>query len=117
VLPLIYFFVISFWRVVLFKLKPDFTFANYGQVYDQHTATLVFTLRLAFIVAGLTTVFGFIYAYLIRLKAGRWGPALLFIALITLFGGYLMKIYSWMTLLGEDGVINSALRGVGLIDH
>ena len=33
VLPLIYFFVISFWRVVLFKLKPDFTFVNYGQVY------------------------------------------------------------------------------------
>ena len=34
VLPLIYFFVISFWRVLLFKLKPDFAFVNYGQVYD-----------------------------------------------------------------------------------
>ena len=73
VLPLLYFFVISFWRVLLFKLKPDFTFVNYGQVYDQHSATLAFTLGLAFIVAALTTALGFIYAYLIRFKAGPGG--------------------------------------------
>ncbi len=117
VLPLLYFFVISFWRVLLFKLKPDFTFVNYGQVYDQHSATLVFTLGLAFIVAALTTALGFIYAYLIRFKAGRWGPTLLFIALITLFGGYLMKIYSWMTILGIKGVLNTALLALGVIDE
>jgi len=117
VLPLLYFFVISFWRVLLFKLKPDFTFVNYGQVYDQHSATLAFTLGLAFIVAALTTALGFIYAYLIRFKAGRWGPALLFIALITLFGGYLMKIYSWMTILGIKGVLNTALLALGVIDE
>ena len=117
VLPLLYFLVISFWRVLLFKLKPDFTFVNYGQVYDQHSATLAFTLGLAFIVAALTTALGFIYAYLIRFKAGRWGPALLFIALITLFGGYLMKIYSWMTILGIKGVLNTALLALGVIDE
>jgi len=117
VLPLLYFFVISFWRVLLFKLKPDVTFVNYGQVYDQHSATLVFTLGLAFIVAALTTALGFIYAYLIRFKAGRWGPTLLFIALITLFGGYLMKIYSWMTILGIKGVLNTALLALGAIDE
>ncbi len=113
--PLIYFFVISFWRVLLFKLKPDFTFVNYGQTFDQHSATLAFTLGLAFVVAALTTALGFVYAYLIRFKAGRWGPALLFIALITLFGGYLMKIYSWMTILGITGVLNAALLALG--DH
>jgi spermidine/putrescine transport system permease protein len=115
--PLLYFFVISFWRVLLFKLKPDFTFVNYGQVYDQHAATLAFTLGLAFVVATVTTALGFIYAYLIRFKAGRWGPTLLFVALITMFGGYLMKIYSWMTILGIKGVLNTALLAVGVIDE
>jgi spermidine/putrescine transport system permease protein len=117
VLPLLYFFVISFWRVLLFKLKPDFSFLNYGQTFDQHAATLAFTLGLAFVVAALTTALGFVYAYLIRFKAGRWGPALLFIALITLFGGYLMKIYSWMTILGITGVLNTALLALGVIDE
>jgi spermidine/putrescine transport system permease protein len=117
VLPLIYFLVISFWRVRLFKLKPDFTFVNYLQVFELHLPTLIFTLSLAFLVAVLTTALGFTYAYLIRFKAGRWGPTLLFIALITLFGGYLMKIYAWMTILGITGVLNTALRALGLIDE
>jgi spermidine/putrescine transport system permease protein len=114
--PLLYFFVISFWRVLLFKLKPDFSLVNYWQTFDQHAATLAFTLGLALVVAALTTALGFVYAYLIRFKAGRWGPALLFIALITLFGGYLMKIYSWMTILGITGVLNTALLALGVID-
>jgi spermidine/putrescine transport system permease protein len=117
VLPLAYFFVISFWRKVLFAMRPDFTFVNYGQVYDQHLATLAFTLALAFIVAVLTTALGFVYAYIVRFKAGRWGPALLFISLITMFGGYLVKIYAWMTILGIKGVLNSALLALGLIEE
>jgi len=117
VLPLAYFFVISFWRKVLFAMRPDFTFVNYGQVYDQHLATLAFTLALAFIVAVLTTTLGFVYAYIVRFKAGRWGPALLFISLITMFGGYLVKIYAWMTILGIKGVLNTALLALGVIDE
>jgi spermidine/putrescine transport system permease protein len=117
VLPLAYFLVISFWRVQLFKLKPDFSFVNYLQVFELHLPTLVFTLWLAFVIALLTTALGFFYAYLIRFKAGRWGATLLFVALITLFGGYLMKIYAWMTILGITGVLNTALRTLGIIDE
>src|SRR6478672_3995115 len=61
VVPLAYFFVISFWRKVMFAIRPDFTFVNYGQVFDQNSATLAFTLGLAFVVAALTTALGFIY--------------------------------------------------------
>jgi spermidine/putrescine transport system permease protein len=117
ILPLAYFLVISFWRVVLFKLKPDFTIANYLQVFELHLPTLLFTLGLALVIAVVTTCLGFVYAYLIRFKAGRFGPMLLFVALITLFGGYLMKIYSWMTILGITGVLNTALKALGLISE
>jgi spermidine/putrescine transport system permease protein len=117
ILPLAYFLVISFWRVVLFKLKPDFTIANYLQVFELHLPTLLFTLGLALVIAVVTTCLGFVYAYLIRFKAGRFGPVLLFVALITLFGGYLMKIYSWMTILGITGVLNTALKALGLISE
>jgi spermidine/putrescine transport system permease protein len=117
VLPLVYFLVISFWRVVLFKPRPDFTFANYLQAFDLHLPTLLFTLGLSLLIAVMTTALGFVYAYLVRFKAGRWGPTLLFVALITLFGGYLMKIYSWMTILGIKGVLNTALLALGIIDE
>jgi spermidine/putrescine transport system permease protein len=102
---------------VLLKLKPDFTIANYLQVFELHLPTLLFTLGLALVIAVVTTCLGFVYAYLIRFKAGRFGPVLLFVALITLFGGYLMKIYSWMTILGITGVLNTALKALGLISE
>ncbi len=51
----------------------------------------------------------------LALRAPQWAQALLFIVLITLFGGYLMKIYAWKTILGNEGVLNSALTALGLI--
>ena len=113
----VYFFVMSFWTVKLFRPVPNFTAANYVKTAGTYWKSALSTLAIAFAIALTATLLGLLYAWLIRFKAGRWGPALLFIALITLFGGYLMKIYAWKTLLGEDGVINSALQGLGLIDH
>ncbi len=117
VAPLSYFFVMSFWRVRLFKLTKDFSFDNYVNVYEEYFGPAVFTFVIALIIALLTTTIAFAFAYLIRFKAGRFGPPLLFIALITLFGGYLVKIYAWKTILGTYGILNSGLVTVGIIDE
>jgi ABC-type Fe3+ transport system permease subunit len=37
--------------------------------------------------------------------------------LLTLFGGYLVKIYAWKAILGREGILNSALQTIGLIDE
>jgi spermidine/putrescine transport system permease protein len=110
-----YFFVMSFWKVRLFRPVPDFSFANYHKTVETFYQSALTTLAIAFVIALAATSLGFLYAWLIRFKAGRLGPALLFISLVTLFGGYLMKIYAWKTLLGGDGVINTALASIGLI--
>ena len=113
--PFVYFFILSFWQVKLLRLSSELTTKNYVEAYDRSAGILVDTIELAAIVALLTTALGFVYAYIIRFKAGRWGPALLLIALVTLFGGYLMKIYAWKTILGNEGVINSGLQSLGII--
>ena len=112
----IFYFIISFWVVKVYKLRPDFTFANYVKAASQQWSVLLFTLELALIIGIATTILGFIFAYIVRFKAGRYGPLLLFTAIITLFGGYLMKIYAWKTILGNEGVLNTALLSLGLID-
>ncbi len=116
-LPIAYFFVISFWRVRLYKLTSDFSFQNYITTYEEYFHAAVFTFAIALIIAVLTTGFAFAFAYLIRFKAGRFGPLLLFIALITMFGGYLVKIYAWKTILGKQGILNTGLIGLGVIDE
>ena len=76
---------------------------------------MVFTVGLATATALLTTILGFVFSFLARFRAGNWAQVLLFIVLITLFGGYLMKIYAWKTILGNEGVLNTALMALGLI--
>jgi spermidine/putrescine transport system permease protein len=36
---------------------------------------------------------------------------------ISMMGSYLVRMYSWRTLLGENGIINSLLESLGLISH
>ncbi len=117
VLPASYFFVVSFWRVRSYQLTPDFTFDNYAEVGPSYGPTLLTTLLLAAIIAAIVTVAGFAFAYLCRFKAGRFAPVLLAIALLTLFGGYLTKIYMWRTILGSNGILNTSLLSLGLIDE
>lgn len=114
--PFVYFFVISFWIVDFFELTPAATIANYREFYEKYVPISIYTVALSTATAALTVTIGFVYAFIARFKLPRWADVLLFTVLITMFGGYLMKIYAWKTILGNEGVLNSALIAVGIID-
>ena len=116
VAPLIYFFVISFWTVRARVMRPDFSSRNYVEAASEYHDVLAYTLAISGIIALATTVLAFLFAYAIRFKLGRFANLFLFVTLVTLFGGYLVKIYAWKSILGTDGVLNKALLALGLID-
>ena len=115
VAPMAFFVVVSFWQVEYFELSTEPTIANYRDVFANYWHVMSFTVVVATATALLTTVLGFVFSFLARFRAGEWAQVLLFIVLITLFGGYLMKIYAWKTILGNEGVLNSALMAAGII--
>ncbi len=56
-------------------------------------------------------------AYVIAFKAGKWElPLLLFLVLADELNP-MVRIYAWRMLLGREGLINSALTGIGIIDQ
>jgi spermidine/putrescine transport system permease protein len=116
-LPMSYFFVVSFWQLRSYKLVPDITFSNYAEVVDEYLWSAVFTLIISFLIAILTSIVGFMIAYYVRFKSHRYGSTILLIVFVTLFGGYLVKIYSWKTILGTQGILNTALVASGVIDE
>lgn len=116
-IPLASFFVFSFWSVRTRIMRPDFTAKNYIAAFSEYWDVLAITLGTAFAIAAVTTVIAYLFAYAIRFRAGRWGDALLFVTLIALFGGYLVKIYAWKSILGRDGIINSLLLWARVIDE
>ncbi|MDE1173158.1 MAG: ABC transporter permease [Parvibaculaceae bacterium] len=117
VAPLSLFLVESFWKATLFRVVPAFSGVNYIKVYTDYRDVLGRTLMIGLSVATITTVFAFFFSYAVRFVLKRSGEIVLLIALMTMFGGYLVKIYSWRTILGLDGILNSALLASGLISQ
>lgn len=117
VAPFVYFFALSFWRVHMYQLSPDFDFINYAKALTRYVSIYQLTFSVALAVALTCVVLAVLYAGVVRFKAGAWATILIFIPLMTLFGGYLVKIYAWKTILGINGILNGALRGLGFIDE
>lgn len=115
--PLIFFFVVSFWRKDDADLVADVTLSNYVTVFAEYARPLLFTFGMAVLIAVITTVLAFCLAYVIRFKAGRYSLTLLFLVLVTLFGGYLAKVYVWKTILGQTGILTTALMALGIISE
>ncbi len=115
--PLASFFVFSFWSVRTRIMRPDLTLKNYVATFTEYGDVLIITLGIAFIIACTTTLLAFAFAFSIRFRAGRFGDMLLFVTLIAIFGGYLVKIYAWKSILGRDGIINGLLLWTGIIDE
>lgn len=97
-------------------MRPDLTLKNYAATFTDYGDVLITTLGIAFIIACTTTLLAFVFAFAIRFRAGRFGDMLLFVTLIAIFGGYLVKIYAWKSILGRDGIINGLLLWTGVID-
>ncbi|HWA50538.1 MAG TPA: ABC transporter permease [Dongiaceae bacterium] len=117
VAPLLYFLVISFWSVKARIMRPDFILKNYIATWVDYYDAMGSTLAIALAIGALTTLLAFGFAYAIRFKCGRFEGPLLFLALITLFGGYLVKIYAWKSILGREGILNQFLLWTGVIDE
>jgi spermidine/putrescine transport system permease protein len=115
--PIVLLFIVSFWSVKNFKLQPDVSLGAWQRFITVYGDLTLYTLLVGLLVGLLCTVLGFVFAYAARFKAGRFGDLLLVATLITLFGGYLVKIYAWKSILGADGLLNQALMALGLTDQ
>jgi spermidine/putrescine transport system permease protein len=119
VVPLCYIVVISFLeRGEYFGVTNVFTFQNYVKMLDPMYG-LVF--RDAFIVALLTTVCTLLVAYpfsyaMARLKA-KWRGLVMILLMAPFWLNSLIRLNGVMTLLRKNGIINSILMGMGIIEE
>ncbi len=93
--------------------------ANYGQVIEgtQYQRVLARSAGVAALVAALTVLLAYPAAYFIAFHVT--GNKMTWLILITLpfWTSYLLRVFAWKLILGFNGVINSALVFLGLIDE
>lgn len=73
------------------------------------------TLVLGAVVSALTVVLAYPLALFLSRTESRWRGVLLVLATAPMLVSAVVRTYGWMVLLGNQGVINSALRSLGLI--
>jgi spermidine/putrescine transport system permease protein len=118
-LPLAALFAYSFFTQVRYDVVPGFTLDNYATSLGSPLirAIVIRTVVIGFVTAAITVPIAYVLAYVMRFVFTSRGRLLLDIVLISLFSGYLVRIYAWRTILGRNGILNAALLEVGLIDE
>jgi putative spermidine/putrescine transport system permease protein len=112
-------FISSFWSVNSFTQEIEHIWGldNYRTIFES-SAYRTIALRTIGIAAAVTmadAILAFPLAYFMaRLASGR-SRTLLFVAvLLPLWSSYLIRVYIWRLILGNSGVLNWAMKGIGL---
>lgn len=100
---------------------PDFQLGNYlALVQDsQYYDVLLRSLKIALAVSAVAFLLSYPLAYFLAFKV-RSERLRLFIYIATivpLWVSYLLRAYTWKTILGSEGILNSFLMWVGIIDQ
>ncbi|MEE2952614.1 MAG: ABC transporter permease [Pseudomonadota bacterium] len=128
VLPLVATFIVSFWNYTEYSIEPAFVTTNYTDVFYgcfsggsalcTTFATYLSTLKFVAIVWAATLGIGFTVAYFLAFHV-RTLPmqiTLFMICTIPFWTSNVIRMISWIPLLGRNGLVNESLVSAGLID-
>jgi len=102
------------------SLEPGgFTLANFAALMKPlYAQVFLDTVWICFLTALFTLVLGYPLAYaLVRARNAALKSAILVIAVTPLFLGEVVRTYSWIVVLGNNGFLNAALLKSGLIEQ
>jgi spermidine/putrescine transport system permease protein len=119
VLPTIVFFVYSFLVSRNYRVEWAFTLENYLKALTTRVYWIALgnSLSIGLIVASVTTLVSYPFAYFLTYRMRRGRNIVLFLVVVSLLGSYLVRVYAWKTILGREGLVNSLLIALGLIEH
>ncbi|RZM79386.1 ABC transporter permease [Leptolyngbya iicbica] len=120
VFPILLIGVVSFWEFNGYSMTPAFTLDNYISVFssDVTLRTYVNTFKFVGMVWLATLLIGYPVAYFLsfHVKKLKWQVLLFLICTIPFWTSNIIRMISWVPLLGKEGLVNQMLMGIGLID-
>ncbi len=110
----------SFWKVVDYNVVHDWTLDNYHYFFSVSTYVSTFwaTIWVSLVATAVTIAVAFPFAYwLARYVPKRLQRLLLLLVILPFWTSYLLRVYSWLNILGEQGAINRFLQWTHVTDR
>jgi spermidine/putrescine transport system permease protein len=118
--PLGTIFLYSFLTDGYLEIIRQFTVANYVEAWtnELYRSVMIRSLGVAMTVTFVTVILAFPVAYFVSFHVEASKKSLwLFLITIPFWTSYLIRVFLWKVILGYNGVVNSGLIGLGIIDQ
>ncbi|SNB62607.1 putative spermidine/putrescine transport system permease protein [Arboricoccus pini] len=120
VVPILLVIAVSFFNYESYQiLIPAFTLQNYIDVFTESTTwdTYLATFQFCLIVWVITFVLGFALAYFMAfyIRSVTWQMVMFLICTIPFWTSNVIRMISWIPLLGRNGIVNSLLLNLGVV--
>jgi spermidine/putrescine transport system permease protein len=93
-------------------------FGNYSQIFQPDVLGVFWrSLEYAAIATACCLVFGYATAYTVARYGGRYRHLIILLVLVPWLVDYLVRIYSWIQILGQGGVLNSLAHALGVTSN
>lgn len=119
VIPLVYIIILSFLKKdAIWGVTNEFTLNNFIKIFDPvYLKTFVDSLILAFSTTIITLLLGYPFGYFMSKLGTKKCSIVMLLVVIPFWTNALVRIYGWIILLRTNGVLNSILLNLGLIDE
>jgi putrescine transport system permease protein len=101
------------------QLAATITFGNFARLFGDPIFVLAYvgSLKVAAVTTVLCALVGYPLAYAVAAARPSVRPSLLLLITIPFWTSFLVRIYAWIGILKDNGIINDTLLWLGVIDH
>jgi spermidine/putrescine transport system permease protein len=116
-LPIVALFVYSFWTQDYVTIDKTFTLLNYETFFDKwiYGKLLWRSIGISAVVTLITILLAYPIAYFLAFRVRNNIMTWLIVINLPFWTSYLLRVLAWKIMLGNSGVINSGLEGLGFI--
>lgn len=119
-IPLVTVIVVSFFDYSNYQVYPDFILFNYIELFQSKLTYQLYASMIKFglIVWSLTLVIGFAVSYFLvfHVRSLLWKIALFLVCTVPFWTSNIIRMISWIPVLGREGLVNKSLMFLGIID-
>ncbi len=103
----------------LFDQVRQFTFDNYLFLTQDplYIRAYLSSLWIALVSTGLVLLFGYPIAYGMARAPKRWQPTLLMLVILPFWTSFLIRVYAWIGILKQEGLLNQFLLWLHVINQ